>query len=76
MSYHPDAMLDSIARLLVEIGESVEIFYEPRNEGMEWYIGFASNEGLEVPVHEHFADPIEGLIWLSRNGKYLKGRRG
>ncbi|HEY1281136.1 MAG TPA: hypothetical protein VGF22_15775 [Acidimicrobiales bacterium] len=66
---------DEIAHLLQEIGESVEIFYEPRNEGMEWYVGLADPHGFPLPVHEHFADLIEGLLWLSRNGVYLRDQR-
>lgn len=66
---------ESIARLLQEIGESVEIYYEPRNEGMEWYVGFADGHGYPLPVHEHFADLVEGLLWLSRNGKQLVAGR-
>ena len=65
--YHPDAMLDSIARLLQEIGEGVTIFYEPRNEGMEWYVGQADSHDQPLPLHEHFSDPIEGLIWLGKH---------
>lgn len=64
-----------IAALLQEIGESVEIFYEPQNEGQEWYIGFVNARGRPLPVHEHFHDLIEGLLWLSRNGKQLAGAR-
>ena len=60
-----------IAGLLREIGESVEVYYEPRNEGMEWYVGFASAHGQPLPVHGHFADLVEGLLWLSRVGKGL-----
>jgi hypothetical protein len=60
-----------IAELLQEIGESVEIYYEPRNEGDEWYVGFADPHGEALPVHEHFADLVEGLLWLSLNGKFL-----
>lgn len=67
MTAEQDAV-QRIADLLVEIGESVEVYYEPRNEGMEWYVGFADPHGFDLPVHDHFGDLIEGLTWLSRDG--------
>jgi hypothetical protein len=65
-----------IAAILQELGESVEIYYEPRNEGQEWYVGFADPHGSELPVHEHFESLLGGLLWLSRNGVYLRDQRG
>lgn len=55
---------ERIASLLMLIGESVEIFYEPRNEGAQWYVGLADPHGKALPLHEHFADLAEGLTWL------------
>lgn len=66
--------MNEIEKTLIEIGRAVVIHYEPRNEGSEWYVGFQP-DGDEMPVHEHFADLAEGLLWLSRNGKYLQDRR-
>ena len=65
---------DDIAAVLRGIGEPVTIHYEPRNTGAEWYVGFADDHGHALPVHEHFADLREGLLWLSRNGVYLRDR--
>jgi hypothetical protein len=51
---------DDLARRLIEIGESVSIFYEPRNEGEEWTVGLER----EPMMHGHFRSLIEGLDWL------------
>jgi len=49
--------------LLIQIGEPVSIFYEPRNEGNEWVVSLA-----RVPMlHEHFGSLEEGLRWLADN---------
>jgi hypothetical protein len=64
-----------IARYLAEIGESVEIYWEPRNQGNEWYVGLADAHGRELPLHEHFASLEDGLHWHARgDGKILRER--
>jgi hypothetical protein len=63
-----------IAQLLQEIGEGVTIYYEAREDEHPWYVGFADYHGRELPIHEHFGSLIEGLLWLSRNGVYLRDR--
>lgn len=35
-----------IGALLQQIGESVEIYYEPRNKGAEWYVGLADSHRI------------------------------
>jgi hypothetical protein len=58
--------------LIKEIGEPVEIFFEPRNEGHEWYVGLATTEGVDTPLHEHFPDLVEGLVWLRDTKRALE----
>lgn len=68
----------TIESLLREISEHypVEIHYEPRNDGAEWRVSLVGTETPEapIPVHEHFADLREGLLWLSRNGIHIANR--
>lgn len=55
-----------VAEILHELGESVEIYHQPRNEGGEWYVGLADPRSGELPLHEHFPTLIEGLQWLAQ----------
>lgn len=65
------ALLDiELASYLEQIGESVEIYYERRNEGDEWYVGLADPHGSELPLHEHFSNLPEGSV------TYPKGYSG
>lgn len=52
------------AAIIANIGESVEIFYESKNVGEEWYVGLADPHGADLPVHGHFPSLIDGLKWL------------
>lgn len=52
------------AEIIDAIGESVEIFYETKNVGEEWYVGYADHHGQELPTHGHFRSLIDGLKWL------------
>jgi hypothetical protein len=52
----------------------VEIHYEPRNEGQEWRVSLV-DDTRDMPVHEHFGDLREGLLWLSVNGLQLANVR-
>lgn len=63
----PSNMEHHIAGYLRDIGESVEIFYEPRNEGDEWYVGLASTHGEPIPLHGHFGSLLEGLRWINKH---------
>lgn len=67
----------TIEELLIEIGEPVEILYTKEEDEHPWRVSLdvAGTPEGEVPVHEHFADLTEGLLWLSRNGKFLKEQR-
>lgn len=57
-------MTEAMQQMIIQIGESVEIFYEPRNKGEEWYVGLADPHGQELPLHGHFSSLLEGLDWL------------
>jgi len=61
---------NEVAELIQEIGEAVYIHYEPRNEEMEWTVGLLNDDGLELPIHEHFSSLLEGLEWM-RDHKHL-----
>ena len=63
-----------IAMMIEEIGESLEIYYEPRNDGMEWHVGLADDRGEEMTLHEHFASLPEGIAWI-RDHRHLAGPR-
>ena len=61
---------------LKELGESVEIYWEPRNKGDEWYVGLASpSPGEELPLHGHFSHLLDGLSWLVDAKRTMKKKK-
>lgn len=67
--------MKTIAELLQKIGEPIEVYYEPRNTGQEWYVGLARALEGNLPIHDHFAALDEGLEWLAENTQRLKDQR-
>lgn len=49
---------------LEDLQESVEIYYEPKNSGQEWYVGLANTHGEDLALHDHFPRLLDGLSWL------------